>query len=224
MEPTYMPAQQLRQVLPADLCSGVSLVIRRRKRIGIERASSCFLHFSSIVALLGLLLIVGCSRAPHYFTPVLSNGEWHDFQGTWTAAGSRNGMNLGRDRRATISRFEGSLVLAGSARPGIGFRSEAILFYDTVTGLVGRAVWTDEKGDQAFSELRGEGTTQTNRITGTFIGGTGRYAGITGSYEFSWLFLVESEDGIVQGQSVGLNGRIKVNSAQATLGGGGPRS
>ena len=43
--------------------------------------------------------------------------------------------------------------------------------------MVGRAVWTDERGDQVFSELKGEWVGTGNRIVGTFIGGTGRYAG-----------------------------------------------
>ena len=50
------------------------------------------------------------------------------------------------------------------------------------------------------------------------MGGTGRYAGATGTYEFSWRFVIETEDGIVQGQSVGLNGRVRVGSPQGTPG------
>ena len=86
---------------------------------------------------------------------------------------------------------------------------------DSATGMVGRSVWTDERGDQVYSELRGEGTATGNRIVGTFLGGTGRYSGATGSYEFSWRFVLESEDGVVQGQSVGLKGRVHVE-ARAT--------
>jgi hypothetical protein len=90
--------------------------------------------------------------------------------------------------------------------------------------MVGRAVWTDEHGDQAFSELRGEGNAEKNKITGTFVGGTGRYVGITGTYEFSWRFLIENDDGVVQGQSIGLNGRVRIGSQQAATGQGGPQS
>ena len=80
---------------------------------------------------------------------------------------------------------------------------------DSVTGMVGRAVWTDKKGDQAHSEL-GAGVTPTDmKIIGTFTGGTGRYSGATGTYEFSWRFLLETEDGTVQGQSVGLKGHVR---------------
>jgi hypothetical protein len=80
---------------------------------------------------------------------------------------------------------------------------------DSATGLVGRAVWTDERGDQLFSELRGEITATGNRLFGTFLGGSGRYAGATGSYEFSWRFLLEAEDGTVQGQCMGLKGQVR---------------
>jgi hypothetical protein len=96
----------------------------------------------------------------------------------------------------------------------VGFRAEAIVLNDSVTGLVGRAVWTDERGDQAWSELRGEGNKTSNKIVGTFVGGTGRYRGATGTYEFSWRFLLENEDGNVQGESAGLRGRVHVGAAR----------
>ena len=68
----------------------------------------------------------------------------------------------------------------------------------------------------ASSELRGEGTATGNKIAGTFVGGTGRYAGAEGTYEFSWQFVLEAEDGTVQGQSVGLRGRVRTGASAAT--------
>ena len=121
--------------------------------------------------------------------------EWHEFQGTWTAVGSRHVIRLGTDRTASIVDFDGSLLLAGASRPAVGFRAEALVLNDSATGMVGRSVWTDDRGDQVFSELRGEITATGNRIVGTFIGGTGRYAGASGTYEFAWRFVLESEDG-----------------------------
>ena len=176
------------------------------------------------IGLVSLILVTACGRAPQASKSISTGGEWPEFQGTWTAAGSRNTIRLGGDRRAAISTFTGSLVLAGPSRPGVGFRSEAIVFSDSATGMVGRAVWTDEHGDQAYSELRGEGSTQNNKISGTFVGGTGRYSGITGTYEFSWRFFIENEDGTVQGQSMGLKGRVRLDSQQAGATEGIPRS
>jgi len=157
---------------------------------------------------------VGCSPAPQTARAPAVGAEWRDFEGTWTAAGSRQSIALGADRRASVSTLNGSLLLSGAARPAVGFRAEAVVFNDSATGMVGRAVWTDAHGDQAWSELRGEGTATGNRIVGTFVAGTGRYAGVTGNYEFSWRFVLETEDGTVQGQSVGLKGRVRGGSAE----------
>ena len=79
-----------------------------------------------------------------------------------------------------LRKFEGTLLLAGASRPAVGFRAEALVLNDTATGLIGRAVWTDDRGDQVFSELTGNGTSTGNKLVGTFVGGTGRYAGATG--------------------------------------------
>jgi hypothetical protein len=156
----------------------------------------------------------GCSPAPQTAGAPAVGAEWREFEGTWTAAGSRQSIALGADRRASVSTLKGSLLLSGASRPAVGFRAEAVVLNDSATGMVGRAVWTDERGDQAWSELRGEGTATGNRIVGTFVAGTGRYAGVTGDYEFSWRFVLETEDGTVQGQSVGLKGRVRGGSGE----------
>ncbi len=160
-----------------------------------------------------LLALAACGTETPPSPALPAGGEWREFQGTWTAAGNRQTIRLGGDRRASIVKLNGSLLLAGPSRPGVGFRAEAIVLNDSATGMVGRSVWTDERGDQAFSELRGEGTATGNRIVGTFVGGTGRYVGVTGAYEFSWRFVLEADDGTVQGQSEGLRGRVRVGAS-----------
>ena len=107
------------------------------------------------------------------------------------------------------------MLLSGEARPGVGFRAEVIALSDSEAGLVGRGVWTDQNGDQVFSELKGQGTAQNNRIEGTIIGGTGRFAGATGSYEFSWHYVIELDDGLVQGSTGDVKGRIRIDAASA---------
>ncbi len=179
---------------------------------------ACGLRNAAVAA---LVAVAGCSPsgAPSEGPP--TTAEWQEFQGTWTAAGDRHTIRLGNDRRASVANLNGTLLLAGPARPGLGFRAEAIVLNDSISGMVGRAVWTDERGDQVYSELRGEGTATGNRIHGTLLGGTGRYSGATGSYEFSWRFVLEAEDGSVQGQSVGLKGRVRVGAPPTAPGTGG---
>ncbi len=151
-----------------------------------------------------------CGPADETPLPAAAPGEWREFQGSWNAAGSRRSIPLGAGRRGSLIDLRGTLLLRGAGRPGVGFRSEVIALVDSETGLVGRSVWTDERGDQVFSELQGEGTAAKNRIEGTILGGTGRYAGARGNYEFSWHFVIETEDGSIQGSTDGLKARVRL--------------
>ena len=155
------------------------------------------------------LTVAACSPVAESPKPQTATGEWREFEGSWNAAGSRRTISLGAGRRGSIIDLRGTMLLGGPGRPGVGFSSEVIALVDTASGLQGRSVWTDERGDQVFSELKGEGTAANNHLTGTFLGGTGRYAGVTGSYEFSWQYVMEAEDGSIQGRAAGLKGRVR---------------
>ena len=169
---------------------------------------------ATLLSLAAIALAAACGQsAPP--SPAAGAGGWHEFEGSWNAAGSRRVLDMGEGRRAAIVELRGSMLLSGAGCPGIGFRSELIGLTDRNVGLVGRSVWTDERGDQVFSELTGQGTAANNRISGTFVGGTGRYAGATGTYEFSWQYVMEAEDGSIQGRAAGLKGRVQVGGPAA---------
>ncbi len=152
--------------------------------------------------------MVACGEKPNP-SESLADDAWHAFEGSWTASGTRHTLHFGGDRQASILSVSGSMLLTGDARPGVGFRAEAIAFSDDPHGLVGRAVWTDERGDQVFSELKGEKVITGNRITGTITGGTGRYDEAVGEYAFQWQYVIEAEEGAIQGRAIGLKGRIR---------------
>jgi hypothetical protein len=161
------------------------------------------------------LLATACGPAAESASVQAKPGEWLEFEGSWNAAGSRKTIPLGADRRGSIVDLRGTMLLHGTGRPGVGFHSEVIALSDSATGLVGRSVWTDEHGDQVFSELQGEGTAAKNHITGTILSGTGRYAGATGTYEFSWQWVMEGEDGSLQGRAIELKGRVRPGAGAA---------
>jgi hypothetical protein len=161
------------------------------------------------------LAMAACGPRTESPQPAPASHEWREFEGSWNAAGTRQTISLGAERKGSIVDLRGTMLLAGPGRPGVGFLSEVIALVDSETGLVGRSVWTDERGDQVFSVLKGEGTAERNRIEWTILGGTGRYAGATGSYEFSWQFVIESEEGSIQGRAVGLKGRIRPGQPNA---------
>ena len=133
-------------------------------------------------------------------------GEWRTFEGTWTAAGTRRTLRLGPNERAAIFELTGSVLLTGAQRPAVGFRAQAIGFSDSRAGMQGRCVWTDERGEMVYSELKGEFVGTGNHIVGTFVGGTGRYAGVTGDYSFQWQYVIGTEDGAVSGRAVNFQG------------------
>jgi hypothetical protein len=164
-------------------------------------------HLPHCRCLLGLALVaMACGRAE---SPKPGTGGPLEFSGSWNGLGSRHSIALGEERVGSIVNLKGTMLLAGAGRPGVGFQSEVIGLTDSATGFQGRSVWTDEHGDQVFSELQGEGTAPTNHIAGTILSGTGRYAGVTGSYDFSWQWVMEGEDGAVQGRAVDLRGRVQ---------------
>jgi hypothetical protein len=188
---------------------GVRGATRHIRKAGWQRST----------VLLVVLIVAGVGAAsPAQVDAAPEDSEWHEFSGTWTAAGSRQVIALGDDRRASVADYSGSLLLYGTSRPALGFRAQAVVLDDSATGLIGRAVWTDDANDRVYSELRGEATPTGNRIIGTFVGGSGRYKGATGTYEFSWRFLIETEDGTVQGQSMGLSGKVRFVPSQSGTG------
>ena len=162
-----------------------------------------------VVALLVAISAVSCTAPAGAPAPVMP-GEWRDFEGSWTSAGKRHAIPMGDGRRCSSIDLTGTMLLSGANRPGVGFRSDVVALVDSLTGLTGRAVWTDERGDQVFSELTGQGTAANNRVEGTIVGGTGRYAGIEGSYAFAWQYVIESEEGQIEGRAVGLTGRYRI--------------
>ncbi len=122
-------------------------------------------------------------------------------------------MELGTGHVAAIFRYSGSLLLSGEQRVNAGFKGEILGFADSQSGMQGRCTWTDENGDKLFSELHSETINLDQPISGHFIGGTGRYAGVTGEYTFKWQRLIETEYGRVSGRVVDLKGSVRIDAA-----------
>lgn len=154
-----------------------------------------------------LLAALACSRppsAPEGPRP----GESVAFEGTLSASGERHTLHLGPAHRASVVVLSGSLVLSVEGGLGRGFQVEAIAFADSQTGGEGRFVWTDARGDQIFGKLKGDTIAPGRHILGTIEGGTGGYSGLEGEYDFEWMFVVDAEEGRIQGRATGLKGRV----------------
>jgi hypothetical protein len=159
---------------------------------------------------------MSCSGPPA--APVLSPGEWREFEATWSATGTRHTLNMEPGHQTSIFNLSGSLLVTGQ-RGLVGFRAEVIGLSDSRSGGTGRAVWTDDRGDQVFSELRGSALASGAQVTGTIIGGTGRFTGVTGEYELRWRWVMQNEEGGINGRTESLKGRVKIPASTAAAGG-----
>ena len=168
---------------------------------------------------LGVALLVlcagACSGPATEPAATLAPGESRTFEGSWTASGTRRTLELERGHKASIIDLSGSVLLTGERGLGVGFQGDAIGFSDNKAGGTGQAVWTDERGDKVFSQLRGEPIGTGSKVVGTITGGTGRYAGLTGEYELHWQYVIDSDDGSVSGRAVGLKGRVTASASGA---------
>jgi hypothetical protein len=151
------------------------------------------------------LMDAGSAQAVQQGTP---DGEWRAFSGSWSARGQRQVIPTEGNGSAAIVHLSGAVVLARTELGG-GLLGEAIAFDDGQKQSVGRAVWTDARGDRVFSELRGEPVATGRRVVGTITGGTGQYAGVTGDYALTWQYVAQDTDDVIQGRSVDLQGRLR---------------
>ena len=159
-----------------------------------------------------LLAVAACADPPVPAPERTAEGEARSFQGSWSATGLRRTLKLGSGHEAAIFDLSGSVVLTGDHRPAVGFRARVIGLSGDRATMLGRSVWTDERGDQVFSELTSDTRATGNRIFGTILGGTGRFAGATGKYSFEWRYMVDSEDGAVSGRADDLKGQVTFGS------------
>jgi hypothetical protein len=156
-----------------------------------------------IALALTILAVAGEGQAP----PPAEG--WQAFEGSWAISGHRYTVPAGGGAVAAVVEASGAVALAKTDGLSHGFRGEAITFDDGQGTNLGRAVWTDEHGDQLFSHLKGEPLEAGKRIVGTITWGTGRYAGLEGEYSFTWQYVLPGEDGAIQGRGVGLKGRVR---------------
>ena len=159
-------------------------------------------------AVAALYLLVGL--APSLIAQ--SAGGERTFAGSWSATGQEETLPTEGSRAASIVRLSGSLILTSGDGLSRGFRGEAIGFDDGAAIRLGRSVWTDDRGNRIFSELKGEALESGRRWIGTITGGSGRYADLSGEYELSWQYVIRTEDGAFQGRAADLKGRFRLGS------------
>lgn len=134
---------------------------------------------------------------------------WQTFDGTFSVTGRRDTVPQENGSLAATVYLSGSLVISHGTGLRRGFRIEAVGFEDGAGAGMARAVWTDDQGDRVFSRMVGAPLQTGRRSMATITGGTGRYQGISGSYTFTWQYVMPGEQGVIQARTLALSGRYR---------------
>jgi hypothetical protein len=143
---------------------------------------------------------------------------WRPFKATWTLTGQRDVVVTEGERPAAIVHLKGPLTLTSGEGLGRGFLGEVIGFDDGGTLLAGRAVFTDQRGDRIYCRLQAEPIGNGRHATATITGGTGRFAGIEGSFSFAWQYVVDQDGGETSLRTVNIEGRTRRGPAARSQG------
>jgi len=111
----------------------------------------------------------------------------------------------------------GTFNLAGnvSLKDKVGeiedFWAECVGLSDSTAGSSVRCVWRSLKGEKAYSVLSGQPLKKGVRVTGEFVGGTGRLKGLAGTFTFTWSSTFTDKDqDIFTGQTKDLTGKYQI--------------
>jgi hypothetical protein len=153
-----------------------------------------------------LLVLLAASAAVAEEAP--SSDGWIPFTANWTASGREHTLAMA-ERVASTVELSGPFVVTSGDGLSRGFFAQAIGFIDRGKLGIGRLLLTDEREDQIFNDLEGQGLGTGKQIHGTITGGTGRYAGLEGEFVFDWQYVIHADDGAIEGRAVGLRGRFR---------------
>ena len=146
--------------------------------------------------------------------PGIARAQWTEREGTfnayWTVSGNIHILEF-LGSTAAAGGHEGNVVLNTSEGSVPGFDTDCVAFTDERIGGIGRCVWTGSMGDQIFVELKSSGPAGFGLTKGTFVGGTGRYDGIQGGFQFEWNYSVSrGKDATFDGHTLRMSGRYRL--------------
>ena len=169
------------------------------------------LRVALLASAVGVLALPGQGEQP-------APDGWRPFTATWTLSGERYFLPTEGERPASIVNLSGSLIITSGEGLGRGLLGQWIGFDDGGALLVGRVVFTDAHGDRIFCTLKAEPIGTGRHATATLTGGTGRFAGLEGTFSFAWQYVVEEESGELSGRAVDIEGRTRLGPSRRGAG------
>jgi hypothetical protein len=143
----------------------------------------------------GLLVIAAVALGARAEEPVTPREG--QFTARWVVTGEWRGLGLGPAREVLVADLTGRLDAApGGSGLIVDLSTRCLVLWDSASGAAGRCRWRHPSGDEIFGEVEGDLLAGGKPVVGRFVGGTGRYTGITGELRFEkWdSFLLDRED------------------------------
>jgi hypothetical protein len=106
------------------------------------------------------------------------------FSARWVVTGTWRGLGLASEREIIFADLGGRLDVTPNGGALVDLASRCFVFWDSATSGTARCRWRHPSGDEIFSEVEGGLLAQGAPVTGRFVGGTGRYAGLAGEFRF----------------------------------------
>lgn len=140
-------------------------------------------------AIVSTLIAVFVGQIPLYERLITASHaeEKGTFSGSWVANGSKEILSLGENRETSLFKLSGHVSLKDNK---IGkekdFWANCIGLADFSTGSDFRCVWRSMHGGEIYLTLQGSRMEEGSRVTGSIVGGTRSFDGITGYLQFTW--------------------------------------
>lgn len=132
------------------------------------------------------------------------------FDAYWALSGTVHILELPDGALAAAGGLTGTVTVQTSQGPIPSFETECVFFSDG-SGGEGRCVWTGTSGDQILVGLKSDGPAGMGRVRGELTGGTGRFEGISGRFEFEWNYQVSGgKDASLDGNTLTMRGRYRL--------------
>jgi hypothetical protein len=130
------------------------------------------------------------------------------FESTWDIKGSARKLEFGPSRMLRTVRHTGTITFRSSKGFVGTVMTSCIGLHDTGQRDIGRCTWVTGDGERLYSELTGSlpPGLDTGTASGVFVGGTGRFTGVTGSYQLDWVARPSLEPDAFGAQTVRMTG------------------
>ena len=160
---------------------------------------------------LSLAIMVTITLATFIFAQKASSEQTGTFTGTWIASGQRRTFDFVEGREVGTFNLAGNVSLKDKVGEIEDFWAECVGLSDSTAGSSVRCVWRSLKGEKAYSVLSGQPLKKGVRVTGEFVGGTGRLKALAGTFTFTWSSTFTDKDqDIFTGRTKDLTGSYRI--------------